>query len=398
VAVTSEAPIAFVTSNAGKLTTASRHLRPFGIHLEQVPLDLDEIQSDSVQDVALHKARQAFDTIGRPLLIDDSGFYIDELNGFPGPLVRHVVDALGAEGVARIADRTSTRRCHFEGALVYVDAAGEPRAFHDQGATGTLADAPAPDPDPDAWSPLWSVFITPGATRPLSALTHSDRARVLEAWATDSCFARFGHWYTNRPAAPGAGHLTSPSSGVSGCLPCSVLNGERPLPGGQIWGDRNWFVDHCFGPLGLGTLVMFPVRHVLHVADLTAEEIAPLGAIVRAAAQVATELVDPDQVYVSLWSHADGRPGHIHFVIQPVSAETMNRFGSRFGPALQAEMFSTGLPEPDHAIEAVAAARRRFEDLRGPATWHGVFCSPDGQVRHTESTDTGATGRGSERR
>lgn len=380
--------IAFVTSNDGKFSTADRHLVPFGIRLEKVTLDLDEIQSTSVEDVALHKARQAFDAIGRPLIIDDSGLCIDDLDGFPGPLVRHVVDALGAAGIVRIVDATSTRRCHFEGALVYVDAAGEPQVFIDRGATGTLAEAPATGPDPDAWSALWSIFIPPGATLPLSALPDDEQAQVLDAWATDSRFARFGAWLADRLAEQRATGSTGDASNLhaaTGCLPCSVLSGERPLPGGQVWGDRYWFVDHCFGPLGAGALVVFPVHHVLHVADLGDEEVRSLGPLLRATAQVATELVDPEQVYVSLWSHADGRPGHIHFVVQPVTAQTRDQFGSRFGPALQAEMFASGAPEPDQAVEALAGtARRRFVELLGPARWHGVFRGPDGQNHRTQ--------------
>lgn len=36
-------------------------------------------------------------------------------------------------------------------------------------------------------------------------------------------------------------------------------------------------VEHCVGPLGVGTLIVKPERHVVHVADLTAEEAASMG-------------------------------------------------------------------------------------------------------------------------
>ena len=52
--------LAFVTGNAGKAKTAREHLAPLGIEVEQVTLDLDEIQSLSTQDVAMHKAQQTF--------------------------------------------------------------------------------------------------------------------------------------------------------------------------------------------------------------------------------------------------------------------------------------------------------------------------------------------------
>jgi diadenosine tetraphosphate (Ap4A) HIT family hydrolase len=164
---------------------------------------------------------------------------------------------------------------------------------------------------------------------------------------------------------------------MADCLACDLMSGRKPLPGGQIWGDDHWFVEHCIGPLGLGTFVIAPVRHVLHIADLTPDEVEPLGGILQTAAQVAAELVDPEQVYVNLWSHADAEPGHIHFVVQPVTRQTMERFGARFGPALQAVMLTHGDPEPDEVVQNLAvAARERFQQLRGQCRWHGPFSGP----------------------
>ncbi|MEX0946707.1 MAG: hypothetical protein WD064_05020, partial [Acidimicrobiia bacterium] len=75
-------------------------------------------------------------------------------------------------------------------------------------------------------------------------------------------------------------------------------------------------MEHCVGPLGVGTLVVKPERHIVHLADLTVEEAAAMGRILHHAAQVVTELCDPDHVYIALWSHAERRPGHIHYVVQ----------------------------------------------------------------------------------
>ncbi|MGH3851582.1 MAG: non-canonical purine NTP pyrophosphatase, partial [Pseudonocardiaceae bacterium] len=190
--------IAFVTSNTRKFTTAVEHLSPAGIELEQVTLDLDEIQSDSVTSVALHKAQQAFRILHRPVIIEDSGFYIDELDGFPGPFVKYVIKSLGAGGVARLTDLTTTRHCHFEGVLVYIDAHGVPRTFTDTGDGGTVADRPTTDPQPGAWSALWDVFIPTGCTEPLSALREEERTRIFDGWAKQSVFTRFGQWLVRK--------------------------------------------------------------------------------------------------------------------------------------------------------------------------------------------------------
>lgn len=186
--------ITFVTGNAGKFATAREHLASLGVELEQVTLDLDEIQSSSVHEVALHKAQQAFRALRRPVIIEDSGFSIDELNGFPGPSVKFVIKALGAEGIARLADQTATRQCHFQGVLVYIDAHGVPRIFVDEGAGGTIAEKPTAEPQPGSWSALWDVFVPTGCTEPLSALRDNERAHVFDGWAKQSVFTQFGEW------------------------------------------------------------------------------------------------------------------------------------------------------------------------------------------------------------
>ena len=45
-------------------------------------------------------------------------------------------------------------------------------------------------------------------------------------------------------------------------------------PGGVIAETEHWIVDHTFGSLGLGTLIVKPERAVLHVGDLTGAEAA----------------------------------------------------------------------------------------------------------------------------
>ncbi|MGQ0777094.1 MAG: non-canonical purine NTP pyrophosphatase [Pseudonocardiales bacterium] len=206
-------PIAFVTSNPSKFTTAREHLSPLGIELEQVMLNLDEIQTDSVASVALHKAQQAFRVLHRPVIVEDSGFYIDELGGFPGPFVKYVIKALGAEGMARVADLTTTRHCHFEGILAYIDAHGVPRIFTDTGEGGTVAEQPTDNPQAGAWSALWDVFIPTGCTEPLSALREDERTRIFDSWAKQSVFARFGEWLAGK-----LGQYSEPANGTDRLL------------------------------------------------------------------------------------------------------------------------------------------------------------------------------------
>ena len=151
--------------------------------------------------------------------------------------------------------------------------------------------------------------------------------------------------------------------GQEGCLACDLADGRLPLPGGRIHDSGRWLVEHCLGPLGIGTLIVKPRRHVLHVAELDDGEAAELGPLLRRVSEVVTELTAAEQVYVCLWSHAGGVPVHIHFVVQPVTLETKAEWGA-LGPALQREMFVSG-ESPDPAdVDAFAARVRLLLDSR----------------------------------
>ncbi len=149
---------------------------------------------------------------------------------------------------------------------------------------------------------------------------------------------------------------------MTDCLACALAAGEQPLPGGLIFRTTHWLVEHCVGPLGLGTLIVKPERHVTSVAHLTDAEAGELGPLLRRSSSVATQLVDADQVYNCLWSHAGGVPGHIHYVVQPVTRAEMDRFGAH-GPQLQAAMFSLGRSPDAERIELVADEARRLFSL-----------------------------------
>jgi diadenosine tetraphosphate (Ap4A) HIT family hydrolase len=149
--------------------------------------------------------------------------------------------------------------------------------------------------------------------------------------------------------------VADPRGPVEGCLACDLLAGRRPCPGGTIFETPHWAVEHCVGPLGVGTLIVKPKRHVLHVADLDLEEAAELGPLLQRTAAALTEAFEPEQVYVCLWSHAGGIPGHIHWVVQPVDGAAD---ATRRGPHLQAAMFDRGeIPDPGEVEDAAERVR-----------------------------------------
>lgn len=141
------------------------------------------------------------------------------------------------------------------------------------------------------------------------------------------------------------------------CLACDVNEGRAPAPGGVILDTGRWVVDHTVGSLGVGTLIVKPRRHVLHVGDLDDEEAAELGPLLQRVAAAVQEVAKPSQVYVCLWSHEGRKPGHIHFVVQPVTGELMAELDAH-GPRLQAALFDRA-EQPDPVAAAEFAGRAR---------------------------------------
>jgi hypothetical protein len=85
--------------------------------------------------------------------------------------------------------------------------------------------------------------------------------------------------------------------------------------------------------------------------------------LLRRTAGAVAEAFDPHQVYVCLWSHADNVPGHIHWVVQPVTA---SEDPGRRGANLQAAMFAAGeLPDPVAMEEAADRLRTVLAGERG---------------------------------
>jgi diadenosine tetraphosphate (Ap4A) HIT family hydrolase len=131
-----------------------------------------------------------------------------------------------------------------------------------------------------------------------------------------------------------------------------------PLPGGLIHETPLWLVEHCIGPLGVGTLIVKPRRHVTRVSELSRAELGELGPLLGLSAAAVDALVEPEQVYVCLWSHAGGVPVHVHWVVQPVTRVLMDRYGV-LGPALQRSMFDERPESPLAEVELFAERARR---------------------------------------
>ena len=109
----------FVSSNSHKYQEVKNILDSFGIKLRFIKLNLEEIQSNSLKDIALKKARDAFSKCKKPVIIEDDGLFINSLNGFPGPYSSFVFDTIGNKGILNLLKQN--REAKFVSMITYCD-------------------------------------------------------------------------------------------------------------------------------------------------------------------------------------------------------------------------------------------------------------------------------------
>ncbi len=95
-----------------------------GIPTECANLDIAEIQSLDVSEVARAKAAAAYALVKEPIVVDDTGMSIEALGGLPGALVSWFLDNLGPEGILRLVQGQENRKATVCTAIGYADENG----------------------------------------------------------------------------------------------------------------------------------------------------------------------------------------------------------------------------------------------------------------------------------
>lgn len=121
----------FITSNKGKLLEAQTALGKLGFTVVPHPADVTEIQADTIDEVARHKAEQLLNTAEPPYFLEDAGFSVVALKDFPGVYSHYVLDTLGCEGILALLEHAPEhgRAAYFKAVVAYVDAEKNIRLF-----------------------------------------------------------------------------------------------------------------------------------------------------------------------------------------------------------------------------------------------------------------------------
>lgn len=163
----------FVTGNPGKLLEAQNVLGHFGVEVRGAQADFDEPRSDDLAQIARAKVRQAAaKKVPAPFFVQDAGFFIDALRGFPGTNVNFVLRTIGVEGIAKLMAGEQDRRCRFRQCVAYWD--GEEIRLFSSETAGSVAQALRGGDRPEQKSPLWRLFIPDGAEKTTAEFTQEE--------------------------------------------------------------------------------------------------------------------------------------------------------------------------------------------------------------------------------
>jgi len=119
----------FASSNTHKFEEVKRILSKIGLEINFSKVTLEEIQSDSLGEIAKRKAIDAFSRVQKPLIIEDDGLFIDSLNGFPGPYSSYVYDTIGNKGLIRLLENNQSRNAKFVAIIAYCNGNDDVKLF-----------------------------------------------------------------------------------------------------------------------------------------------------------------------------------------------------------------------------------------------------------------------------
>lgn len=130
--------ISFITSNSHKYEELKNLFTSNGLKLKWIRKSLPELQATSLEEVARYSLST---TQEKNIFLEDTGFFINGLKGFPGVYSRYVYDTIGNEGILKLLENTTERRASFTAVMGFKDLEGKVKIFKGE-VKGYVSTAP----------------------------------------------------------------------------------------------------------------------------------------------------------------------------------------------------------------------------------------------------------------
>lgn len=183
--------IVFVTHNKGKAKAAEKYFE--NIEFTTFNYDLDEPRSDDLKEIVTAKVKQAYDLVKTPCIALDTGFFIEELNGFPRAFVNFALDTIGINGILKLMKDVENRSCKFEECLAFYD--GKEIYYFYGASPGHLSTLIKGKDREEKWSDLWYIFEPNHFTKTLAEMNEQERQDRRNIDGSSSALEEFAKWY-----------------------------------------------------------------------------------------------------------------------------------------------------------------------------------------------------------
>lgn len=182
--------LTYVTRNDYKFEVAKKSLSVFNIFLTQRKIDTPEIQDEEVVKVASFSAEWASNILDRAVILTDAGFYINTLNGFPGPFIKYINRYLSADDLLQLMQNRGDRKVVVKECLAYATLGCKPITFVSE-FNGTIATKKGKP----GVTPISEIFIPEGYGRPESEIPHKE---IVDFWGKSKNWAQLGKFLERR--------------------------------------------------------------------------------------------------------------------------------------------------------------------------------------------------------
>jgi XTP/dITP diphosphohydrolase len=165
--------VTFVTGNETKFEIAKSIFLEYEITLVQEKIDTPEIQDLDVENVAKYSAINVSNELQKSIIVNDVGYYIPALNGFPGSFLKFANDWFNSNQILELMKNKTDRRLIIRDCLAYCEVGKEPITMMFENECNLANEAEG------SGSTFDNLIIRKGLNKVQSLYTHQE---MLEYW------------------------------------------------------------------------------------------------------------------------------------------------------------------------------------------------------------------------
>ena len=184
-----EKKITYVTGNWAKIASAKQALEPLGFKIENIKMETPEIQANDVTEVSMYSAKWASEKLKCDVLKNDTGLFVEGLNGFPGVYTHYADETIGVDGLLKLMDGLQNRNAYFKESIAYCKYGNEPVVF--EGVTHGTIDVKKSGKYGWSWD---FVFIPDGKDKTLSCFPDEERWKL---WNSTEAYKELAKYLEN---------------------------------------------------------------------------------------------------------------------------------------------------------------------------------------------------------